>query len=270
MKQNRLLIIMGIIASTAFTSCISNDLGLETGGSLNINLNPQNDFVQTRALSESSYRNTSNYRVKVVSTSNNNIMIDCLTSELGAQLPKTLPIGTYEVSAVYGNEHAASRDEFMMKGSSIVTVKGNGTHSVTIDCKPTCGKVSVEFDPSMTTYFSDYSVEFGGTRLLNGSTFVWSKTDSEPWYVGLDSNGESISYTITLKASDEYVFDDGSAGGDTKMITGSFNLERNCAHKLTVKASYNPGSDGSLGITITVDESTNDTPIDITIPVSWT
>lgn len=270
MKQNRLLIIMGIIASTAFTSCISNDLGLETGGSLNINLNPQNDFVQTRALSESSYRNTSNYRVKVVSTSNNSIVIDCLASELSNNLPKTMPIGTYEVSATYGNEHAASRDEFLMTGSSVVTIKGNETTTATVDCSPTCGRVSVEFGQNMTTYFSDYNVVFGGTKLLNGNTFAWNKTDTEPWYVGLDSEGEVITYTITLTAKDAFVFENNSSSQNTHTVTGSFNLRRNCAHKLTVNASYNPSSEGGLGITITIDDSTNDTPIDITIPISWT
>ena len=269
MKQKNLFIIMGIIASMAFTSCISNDLGLETGGSLNINLNPRNDFVQTRALSESSYRNTSNYRVKVVSTSNNNTVVDCLASELSNNLPKQLPFGTYEVSAVYGNEHAASRDEFLMTGSSIVTIKGNETTTATVNCKPTCGKVSVEFASDMATYFSDYNVVFKGTSLLNGSTFAWSKTDTEPWYVGLNSEGETINYTITLTANEDFVFDNNSADHGTHTVTGSFSLSRNCAHKLKVKASYNPSSEGGMGITITVDESTNDTPVDINIPISW-
>ena len=115
------------------TSCLSevNDLELKSGqneeqkGQLILNLNSSTDFSsQTRALNEANYRNTDNFTVQLFNSANQ-VMLECKASELNNNLPRTLEIGSYEVKAFYGNEVAASRNEFRVEGSQTFTIKAN-------------------------------------------------------------------------------------------------------------------------------------------------
>jgi hypothetical protein len=92
------------------------------------------------------------------------------------------------------------------------------------------------------------------------------KNDSEPWYVKLNEGGERITFTITTTPKDEYI--NNAQQGDTK--TGTFTLDRNKGYKMNISANYTPTNLGNLSIKITVDESTNDIPVDIEIPIEWT
>ena len=55
----------------------------------------------------------------------------------------------------------------------------------------------------------------------------------------------------------------------TGVATGSFKLDRNKAHKLSIKPNYTPTTDGGMSLTITIDESTNDHEITWDVPVTW-
>ncbi|MDE5561237.1 MAG: DUF4493 domain-containing protein [Bacteroidaceae bacterium] len=239
-------------------------------GTLSINLNPDPSFSEgTRSLNESNYMLTSEYTVQIINASNDNVLLECKAYELGSYLPKTFDIGSYKITATYGAEHDASRDEFFMSGSTVVTLKAKEEKSVVVNCSPTCGKVSVDFDQTMATYFDDYNVTFGGTKMLGSSTIAWSKTDVEPWYIALDKNGENINYTISLKAKEDYLTQGNGGTVANGSATGTFRLERNKAHKLTIRPSYTPTTDGGLQLGITIDESTNDKKITYEIPVTW-
>lgn len=277
MEIKQLLFTLGIATPVALASCSSEkDFDLtpvkdKAQGSLILNLNAEAGFEsQTRALNEDNYKNTANYNVKIINTANDNILVDCKASELSTYLPKTVEIGTYTVLATYGNEHAASRNEFLMTGSSTVRVNAKEEKTVNVTCSPTCGKVSVQFADEMATYYDDYSVSFSGTSALGSNNFAWAKTDSEPWYIKLNEAGETVSYTISLTAKPEYMHkgEDGSSLA-TGVATGSFKLDRNKAHKLSIKPNYTPTTDGGMSLTITIDESTNDHEITWDVPVTW-
>ena len=51
--------------------------------------------------------------------------------------------------------------------------------------------------------------------------------------------------------------------------SGSFTLSRNKAYKLNIKPDYNPTATGDIEIDITIDETTNDKPVDIEVPIEW-
>lgn len=276
MKQKQLVLCMGLSAMSLFTSCLSEHQDLVQGptegqkeqGTLVLNLSAESSFEQqTRALNETSYMNTQNYNVKVINTANDNVILECLASELSTNLPKTVDIGSYRVEASYGTESAGSRSEFYMFGDAVATVKANEQKTVSVTCTPTCGKISVVFDPEMVTYYSDYNVSFGGTKMLGTATLAWAKADTEPWYVALDKNGETISYTINLTTKDKYLPE--GASTNTGTVTGTFTLERNKAHKLTIRPNYQQTTDGGMKLTITIDDSTNDRPITWEVPVDW-
>jgi hypothetical protein len=136
------------------------------------------------------------------------------------------------------------------------------TVSEIVECTPTCGRISVSFSPDMEGYFSDYKVSFTGTVALGEKTIKWEKGDTEPWYVKLEQSGEKISFAITVLAKDEF-----TAKETTKK--GTFNLSRNKAYKINVVPVYSGTETGDVSLNITINETTNDKPVDIEVPVDW-
>ena len=264
------------------TSCLSEVKDLEPQGSndatgqkgqLVLNLSASTDFApQTRALNEANYRNTANYTVQLINSASGNVMFECLGSEVASNLPKTLDIGSYEVKAFYGTESAASRNDFRVEGSASFQILANDEKTVDVACLPTCGRVKVNFSDEMATYYDDYSVSFTGTTKLGDNTFAWNKTDNDPWYVAVNNSasGETISYTISVTAKEDYAHVDGNGVKQTSgTATGSFQLKRNAGYKLNVKPEYAPITEGGIKVVVTIDESTNDRPITIEVPLTW-
>lgn len=259
------------IASVALlASSCNSKMETESGkGTLILSLSNSPCFEETKALSENMYRNTDYYDV-VVTNANGKEMLKCKGGELSIKTPKELDMGTYKVIASYGHEFDASRDDFYVEGLATIVMQPKEQRNVEIICEPTCGKVSANFDSAMDTYYSEYSVEYGGTEALGTKKVVFAKGETAPWYIKLAPEGETISYTIRLKAKDAYQVTD--AQGNAKKeaeVSGTFNLKRNKAHKLTIKPNYTPQTDGGMGLTITIDESTEERNVNIEVPVSW-
>ena len=236
----------------------------EEQGLLSLKLNADAGFVSTRAVVESSYNNVDNYTV-VVTDKDGVEKMRCKGSEVASKMPLTLSLGSYSVQAFYGTEHAYSRDAFYVYGETYGTITANKTETADVVCTPTCGRIAVNFDSSMSDYYSDYKVTFSGTEAMGSESIDWLKGDSEPWYVKLNENGETVSFAITTTAKDEYV--NNEQQGDVKK--GSFKLNRNKAYKMNISANYTPTNLGDIKITITIDERTNDKPVDIEVPIEW-
>ena len=275
MRTNKWMAVVLLCAGFGFSACTSDE-GLnnptEAGhGQLTLNLLSGTSFKEeTRALDEASFSNTDNYTV-VVKDKDGYVKMDCKGSEIASKMPITLPIGSCTVKAYYGTEAPASRNSFYVLGEWNGSIKGDQRESITLTCEPTCGRIKVDFDADMTTYYSDYNVTFSGTKALGNGTFAWSKNDNDPWYVALDKGGEDINFTINTTTKDEYV---NSANQEqTYAYTGKFRLGRNKAYKMHVNVEYHPSqggaTSGEVGLTITIDESTNDKNETIEIPVTW-
>ena len=233
-------------------------------GMLSLSLYGGANFT-TRALQESSYKNVDNYTVVVVDKDGVEKM-NCKGSEVASKMPLTMSIGSYEIKAFYGTETPASRDAFYVYGEVKGSIKADQEENVNVVCVPTCGRIDVNFDDAMSTYYSDYYVTFTGTQALGAEAISWLKDDSEPWYVKLNEGGERISFAITVTPKDEYL--NNEQQGDVK--TGTFMLDRNKGYKLNVSANYTPTDIGGIEINVTIDESTNDKPVDIEVPIEWT
>lgn len=278
MKVNKIWMCMTVAAMPALCSCFSDehDFNLtptsETEyGSVSFDLDANAKFeANTRSLSEDSYRNSDNYNIKLVRTTDGNELLACKYNELGSLLPKKLEIDSYRVEATCGKEHAFSRDEFLMAGSTTFTIKAGEDKEVNVNCTPTCGKLNVAFADAMSTYFDEYSVTYAGTEAMGTNTCTWAKGDTEPWYVALKESGETLQYTINLTAKDEYL-NKNAEGNTTKesVVKGTITLERNKAHRLTITPNYTPTTDGGMTIVITIDESTNDKNVEWSVPVTW-
>lgn len=280
MKRNIILTCLSLGLAGMFVACTSErsideqlpkDTNTTEKGRLTLNLTADAAFPsQTRALNEANYRNTANYTVQLINSANQAVLVNCKGSELSSNLPKELEIGSYEVKAFYGTEYSYSRDDFRVEGSKSFTIKAKDETTVTVECLPTCGKISVDFDSDMATYYSDYSVSYTGTAAMGSNSITWAKADTEPWYVKLNESAETITYTVNVTAKDDYAHVDANGNKQTTgTATGTFTLQRNRAHKLSIKPNYTATTEGGLSITITIDESPNDKPITIEVPVSW-
>lgn len=276
MKLKHLISCVSLGAVMALSSCMSEDPGFDFGvgsdkvyGTLNLGtLTVDSEFDPlTRALSEADYRNTGNYTVRVVDMKSGSDVMEFAYASMNDYLPKALEIGSYTIIASYGAEHPFSRDEFLVTGETTVTVNANTEQTVSVSCSPTCGKLSVDFDAAMATYFDDYSVTYAGTQAMGSQTCTWAKADTAPWYVALAANGETVNYTIKMTAKADYL-PEGSTT-NTAEVTGTIQLLRNKAHKLTIAPNYKPSTEGGISLTITIDESTNDKEITWEVPVTW-
>lgn len=266
MKTNKWITGMAICAGIGLAACTSDD-GLSTPtaievGQLTLSLSSGTKFTEeTRAVNENSYKNTGNYTV-VITDKNGNQKLDCKGSEVASKMPLTLSIKeTYTVKAFYGKEHDASRDEFYVEDVASVNVSPEQDTKITLNCTPTCGRIKVNFRSDMSSYFSDYKVEFTGTNALGRESITWLKNDTEPWYVKLNEEEEEISFTITTVVNDQY------NGGGAQ--SGTFKLKRNAAYRMDVNPSYVEPGTGNIGLDITINEETIDKPVDIEVPVTW-
>lgn len=262
----------GLLSSCSFENNFDAEVAEQAAGQkgkVTFDLASSVEFVTgTRAVDESSYQNFDNYTVNIIDGRGNSKFSGTYAT-LQTRLPLELDLGSYSVTASYGTEFAASRDGFKVEGSNTFTISAANTVTSTVNCTPTAGKVLVAFDASMATYYDTYSVDFSGTAALGSSVAHWGKDDTAPYYLALNESGETVTYTIYLTAKTDYAtLQEGNKVTDAT-ATGSFTLQRNTAKKLTIRPNYTPSTEGGLAITVTIDDSTNDKPIDIEVPVSW-
>lgn len=257
MKKGLLPYLMGIaLLSAACSSSTEVDELTQPGyGTLALGVTAQTDFESlTRAVTESEYANTANYTVEILQ--NEEVKQSFTYSEKPATI--TLANGSYLIKAHYGKESAASRTEFYMVGSMPFSVQGKEV-TLNVDCAPTCGKLLVKFNTTeMDKHFSDYYVVYETEALkAAGGNATWAKTDTEPWYVKLNTAGE------TVKATVHYVR---MSDGKKQTQTVSYRMAPNQKWTLNIQPKKDAGN---LGIDITIDESTVDQDIIIDIPSEW-
>lgn len=257
--MNRIeLLFLNILLLTAmfFTSCSSDEVQSSGESLITLSVQADADF-QSRALNEASYAQLDNYTVQLLKNGE-------LHQEWPyTKLPETLKVnaGSYQLKAFYGDDRPASVDAMYVEGvSETLAVAGTEQEplKLSVVCKPVCAKVIVAFSQDMATYFSDYSVVIKTKAMSSDEAFVWKKSDSDPVYLKV-GNMEQVSMNITMtKISD----------GTQAVVEKKYELSPKQA--MTLKVSPVVSQDeGSLGITIDIDESTNDHEMDITVPGEW-
>ena len=277
MKQKQLIFCMGLSAIALLSSCNEREFDVKPSdgqdnakmGKLVLDLTADASFSeQTRALNESDYTNTANYTVQLLK--GGEVEKECLYSQIEDVFPKELEPGDYTIKAFFGSDVPYSRNEFRVEGHSDFNV-GKGTESrVSVNCFPTCGKLTVVFDESMPTYYDAYNVSYSGATAFSGGFVAWGKNDVDPLYVKVAEDGEELTYTIRVTAKEEYAHVDADGNKQTSgQVTGKFTLTRNHGHKLTVKPNYIPTSEGGLSIEVTIDDTVNEHKETIVVPVNW-
>lgn len=239
-------------------SCSSDEevaQGEKGVGILSFDISTDTKF-QSRAVDESDYRNLDNYTVQLLDGEG-----EVYKEYQYDKLPVSLEVepGTYQLKAFYGEDKPASTTSMYVEGvSAQATVEAGQEEPVrmSVTCKPVCAKVQVAFDKeALDKYFSDYSVTFK-TVALGDDSFIWKKADTDPVYLKVNNN-EVVKYTVTAKYTDTSIAD--------AVVEGTYTLSPKSGLTLSVA----PAGDGTLGLTITIDKSTNDIEQDIEVPNEW-
>lgn len=257
MKKVLLQCLTGIalLAASCSSSTDENGIMLSDYGTIELGVKANTGFqANARAVTESEYTQTDNYTVQILQ--DDAVKQSFTYSKRPEKI--TLPNGSYVLKAFYGTETEASRDKFLMTGSTPFTIQGKD-QAVTVDCKPTCGKLVVKFATAeMDKFFNDYYVVYETEALkAKDGNATWAKADTEPWYVKLNPAGEEVKATIHyVRTSD----------GKQQTQAVTYTMKPDQKWTLNIK----PKNDsGDLGIDITIDESTNDKDITIDIPSEW-
>ena len=145
-----------------------------------------------------------------------------------------------------------------VEGSAGFNVNSDQTATATVNCTPQCARVTVNFDAKMADYFNDYYVVFTGTDALGEGNYTWNKDNADPVYMAVTS---SEKLTATIKLVDK----EGKTASD---IVRTHDISAAKAWKLNITPVVEEAT-GNVGITIEIDNSVNDIPIDIEIPSDW-
>lgn len=248
-----LMFSMGYLA----TSCVSEekDSVMKNGvGGLILNVTSDAGF-QSRIVNEEDYSNTAEYTVQIIENGSSEIKKEFLYKDAPEKIE--LNNGSYELKAFYGIDSNASQDNFYVEGIASFNIDGNDV-PVSVSCVPTCAKVIVNFSDDMSEYFTDYSVEYTTIALkAELKTALWTKDNKFPWYLKVDKAGEDVEAVINFTRKSD---------GKSSSVTKTYNMTYGKAWTLNVKPSL---ENGNLGITITINESTDDEVIDIIVPSDW-
>jgi hypothetical protein len=211
----------------------------------------------SRSVNEDSYKNEKNYHVKILAADGTEAVSEFIFGEVENPTFK-LSNGNYTIVAYYGEESVASHDNFYVYGSKNFVVNGDD-QSLTVDCKPTCGKMVVDFSTTaMDKVFSDYYVTYETEALLAaGNTVTWTKTTTEPWYMKLNEKGETVKAIVHYTIAETGI-------SDSMELTADMLPDQ----QWTLHIAPSDGG-GSLIITITINDEVNDRVIDVPIDPSW-
>lgn len=238
------------IFTTSCTSTEDSPVNVEGKGIVSLSISADTKF-ESRAVDELAYSKVDNYTVQILKDGK---LVDGMEWNY-SDIPELIELsnGGYELKAFYGEDKAASTTGMYVEGKKSFNVNSNQSQ-VEVSCQPVCARVKVVFDAKMADYYQDYSVAFQ-TEALAGESFLWLKNSSDPVYLKVNQ-AETVKAVIKLTDKDS----------QSTSINKSYELSPNEALKMTIKPT---ASEGNLGITIEVDESTNDIPVDIEIPSDW-
>ena len=263
--KNYVMMLCAVLAMGAVVASCSSDEEAVQGaaegkGLVKLSLNVGADF-QSRAITESDYTNLANYTVQILKEGK--VVEGCEWT--GTTIPQELielDNGSYTVLAFTGEGYkgvGATTEGMYVEGSAGFSVNSDQTATAEVNCAPQCARATVNFDAAMADYFQDYYVVFSGTEALGQSSYTWAKDHgADPVYMAVDG-------TETLTATIKLVDKTGKVAEDivrTKQVSAAK------AWKLKIAPVVEEAT-GSVGITVEIDNSTNDIEVDIEIPSEW-
>ncbi|MBR5296483.1 MAG: DUF4493 domain-containing protein [Parabacteroides sp.] len=257
------LLLGGLLVTSCQSEDFSGPIQVEGKGTITLDLTAMTGFdVETKAVNEADYVNKNNYTVEIEKSTG-----DLVDSKLFSNwsFPYTLDLGSYTVRAYYGKNYkgvVATQAGFYVEGESSFTLDVNEdnqviSRSVSLTCMPTHAKVQATFSSDMSTYYASYYVTY-----KVGNTETTKVDNTDPWYLLVNKNGETVTATIHLTTKEGFVTN------KDFVLTKTKNLKPNQSWTLNMSPTYEQKT-GSLGISITIDETTEDHEVVVNVPSDW-
>lgn len=247
-----------LLGFAAFTACTSEEEVLNEGvGYVSLSLSMEDHF-QTKAADGDDYQDVNNYTVQILQ--GGKPVSNCEWAY--PEIPESIKLdnGPYTLKAFYGTTDAVTKEAPYVEGMQDFVVDDD-LQRISVSCKLKSAKVMVAFDPSMDEYFSDYSVVFKTKAMEDDASSVWAKTASGETRYFIVEAEEKVD--AVMKLTDNNTGKSAETKMDVTLSPGS-----NKKYTLKPKVDEESGETG-LGIEITIDDSTNDKEVDITIPSDW-
>lgn len=254
--KNVFLNAVGVCAMLSLmASCSSTEdspMNNDGYGTVSLRVSADTQF-KSRAVDESAYSNSDNYTVQILKDGKVVSDMEWKYADIPEELIE-LTAGSYQLKAFYGEDKPASTTSMYVEGIKGFDVDENKTTTAEVSCTPVCARVTIVGD-GMDEYFSDWKAAIS-TKALEETTFTYQK-GGDPVYLRVD-NKESVQVTFAFTSKESK---------KVATLKKEYTMSPNEALKITVKPAS--PENGSLGITIVVDGSTTDKPVDIEIPSEW-
>lgn len=157
------------------------------------------------------------------------------------------PLGSFVFKATYGDMDKEGFDEPYFEGSEPFQVFDGQNTDIAVTCTLANAKVSLEYTEAFQNYFSDFATTL---KTSNNNSIIFSKEETREAYV---KPGQ-----LTLQMS--LVKPDGSSMSFSPEIF----IAQACTH-YKIKFDVNDGQVGDAELSITFDETTQETPITINL-----
>ena len=257
-----------MLAMGALTvSCSSEDEAVAQGasGQASIMIDLSSDLSYSRAINESEYMNTQNYKV-TLSSEKGDVFKDALYSSLETEYKVDFNT-PYTLTAYYGEDVAYGYDKLYVKGSKTFSIPQGDREMITVNCTPANAKLILKYaglsdSDTFEEYFKDCQVSIK-TQYMD-KAFTMAKADAgKELYLKTGDTGTDVTLSFTITDLEgETVTIEKEDFETTKTIT----LKPGVAYTLTIKPNQIDVDGGKLGMDITVDDGVTEDDVTITVP----
>ncbi len=259
MKKTTLTGVMSLSALVLLSSCgedLPNGGGTGTGLLAPVvNLDTE-VMASSRATDESASRaadeiSVDDLRIKVASADDDGASFSQTWNSLAEfPLDQKFKVGTYNVTAFYGDPAVEGFEMPAYSGTQRVTVAENQTSEVSIEARLVNAMISVEYTEAFQNYMNDWSASVAGGDASNPVAFV--TTETRPAYIQAGPAKVYVSFT--------------KPNGVSATLEVA-SIEAKACHHYHVGVDVNGGGAGSETLEITFDadvdrEVTVDIPLD--------
>ena len=257
-----------MLAMGALTvSCSSEDEAVSQGasGQASIMIDLSSDLSYSRAIDESEYMNTQNYKVSMYK-GDEPVFENTLYKDL--ELTQKVDFNTnYTLTAEYGEDVAYGYDKLYVKGSQTFSVPQGDTKEVSILCKPANAKLILKYaglgdSDKFEDYFQDCQVSVKTQYMDNAFSMAKADAGNELYLKTGDEGTEvNLSFTITDLEGETAIIE-----SEDFETTKTITLKPGVAYTLTIKPNQVDVDGGKLGMDITVDDGVTEEDVTITVP----
>lgn len=202
-RMNKNYLMLLALAALGLSACRSDESTPSGGGYLSVRVAANNEVVSASSRAEGDgVPDAGDFSLSITKENGELVSKWDKFSEYDAE-STVVPVGTYTVSASYGDATTEGFDGLSYAGSATANVTEGETTDVTIDCTINKSRVSISYTDAFKSYFSDYSAYVSSSR---GSKIDYTADETRAAYfvpgnldVYLNVTRPGVSAPVTLK-----------------------------------------------------------------------